>query len=106
MALRGLLHIGGVIAAGAGIVGVPADGRAGGGLCVVTHTVMALRGLLHIGGVIAAGAGLVSVPADGGAGGSLCFMLHLVVGGIAVVALASTAVGRRLAGGGFGFGVG
>ena len=36
----GQLFAGGIVAAGAGVVGVPADSRAGGGLRVMMHQVM------------------------------------------------------------------
>ena len=96
MAQRGLLHVGGVVAAGAGVVGVPADFCAGGSLCVVAHTVMAQRGLLHVGGVVAAGAGFVSVPADFCAGGSLRVVgFELVVLAIKAADLPAARAGFR-----------
>ena len=109
MPQRGLLRIGGVVAAAAGLIGVPADFGAGGRLRVVLHRVMPQRLLLHVGGVIAAGAGFVSVPADCGAGGSLCVVVLQIVGiwvGVAVVAIAVSAVGRSGAGRGGGWRVG
>ena len=43
MPQRGLLRIGGVVAAGAGLVGVPADFRAGRGLRVMLHQIVGVR---------------------------------------------------------------
>ena len=79
MAERGFFLIGGVIAPGAGIIGIPADGRTGGRLCVMVHRVMAERGFFLIGGVIAPGAGVVGVPADSRAGGGLGVVMDEVV---------------------------
>ena len=67
------LGIGGVIAAGAGIVGAPALFRAGGGFDLVMRQIVVARidGQLLIGGVIAdpAIADLVGLPAGLSAGG-------------------------------------
>ena len=106
MSQRGLLHIGGVVAAGAGFVSVPADFGAGGSLRVVAHAFMSQGGQLRIGRVVAAGTGLVGIPADGSAGGSLRVMLHQIVGvrvSAAVAALAHSTVGRSGAGRSGGF---
>ena len=96
-----LLNISRVVATGAGLVGVPADGGTGGSLRGMVHQRMTQCRLLDIGGVGAAGAGLVGAPADGGAGGCLRGVVHEGVGvrvGAAVVALAIRAVGLRGAG--------
>ena len=68
MAQRLLFHIGGIIAAGAGVIGVPANLGAGRGLRGVVHDVMPQRLLHGIGRVVAAEAGIVGIPADDGAG--------------------------------------
>ena len=99
---RGLLRIGGVVAAGAGLIGVPADFGAAGRLRIVRHVVVVQRGLLHVGGVVAAGAGFVGVPADMEAGRGLRVVGFEGVGvriSLAIAALAIRAVGRGGAGG-------
>ena len=63
MAQRGLLHVGGVVAAGAGFVGVPADGGAGSFLCVVGFEVVGVRVSLAIAALA------YSAVGRGGAGG-------------------------------------
>ena len=73
------LRIGGVVAAGAGIVGLPAGLGAGGSLCVMGNRVVSQRVQLCIGGVVAAGAGVVGLPAGLDAGGSLCGMGNRVM---------------------------
>ena len=75
----GLLCIGGVIAARAGHIGIPADFGAGGCLCLVSNFVMAQGGLLCIGGVVAARAGYVGIPADFGTSGCLCLVGNFVM---------------------------
>ena len=71
MPQRGQLHIGGVAAAGAGIVGFPAGLRAGSGLGGVMGQAMAGGGNFRVGGVAAplARAGFIGFPAGLGAGG-------------------------------------
>ena len=73
VAQGGKLLEGGVTAALADIVGVPAMVGAGGclGLDVDQGVVIQVGGNLHVGGVITTGAGIVGVPPDFGAGGSL-----------------------------------
>ena len=62
MVQRGLLHIGGIVAAGAGFVSVPADFRAGRGLRVMLHQIVGVRvgfavAALALGAVGRSGAG-------------------------------------------------
>ena len=76
---RGQLHISGVIAAGAGIIGFPADLGAGGRLGGVMGQAVSPVGQLHIGGVVAAGAGIIGLPADLRAGSGLGGMVDQVV---------------------------
>ena len=71
----GQLRIGGMVAAGAGFVSIPADFRTGGGLRFMLHQSMIQCGQLRIGGMVAAGAGFVSIPADFRTGGGFCFVL-------------------------------
>ena len=73
------LLVGGVVTAGAGVVGIPTDGGTRRGLCVVVHEVVAECRDLRIGGVVAPRAGIVGVPTDGCAGGRLRGVLHEVV---------------------------
>ena len=83
MSQRGQLHIGGVVAVGAGIIGFPADFGAGSGLGGVMGQAMAGSGNFRVGGVAAplALAGLIGSPAGIGAGGGLgCVALDVVVG--------------------------
>ena len=80
---RGQLHIGGVVAVGAGIIGFPADFGAGSGLGGVMGQAMAGGGDFRVGGVAAplARAGFIGSPAGIGAGGGLgCVALDVVVG--------------------------
>ena len=79
MVQRGDFLISGIVAAGAGFVGVPALFRAGGGLRVMTHQIMVQRGDFLISGIVAAGAGVVSIPALFRAGGGLRVMMHQVM---------------------------
>ena len=75
----GQLFAGGIVAAGAGFVGIPADFRTGGGFCCVLLQSMVQCGQLFAGGIVAAetGAGFVSIPADFRTGGSLrCVLLQ------------------------------
>ena len=75
MIQRGQLCAGGMVAAGAGFVGIPADFRTGRGFCFVLLQIMIQRGQLCAGGMVAAGAGIVSIPADFRTGGGFCFVL-------------------------------
>ena len=78
----GQLHIGGVVAAGAGIVGFPANFHAGSGLRGVVGQAMAGSGNFRVGGVAAALAlaGFIGIPAGLGAGGGFgCVVLEVVV---------------------------
>ena len=72
-------HLGGIIAAGAGIVFIPANFGAGGRLRVVVHQIVFQRRQLHLGGVITAGAGIVFLPAGLGAGGRFGVVVHQLV---------------------------
>ena len=72
-------HLGGVIAAGAGIVFIPANFGAGGGFGIVVYQIVFQRRQFHLGGVVAAGAGIVFVPADFGAGGRLRIVMYQIV---------------------------
>ena len=78
---RRQFHLGGVIAAGAGIVFIPANFGAGGCLGVVMHQLVFQRRDFHLGGVSAALtlAGVIFIPANFGAGGRLCVVVHQVV---------------------------
>ena len=73
------LGISGVVAAGAGVVILPADFGAGRGFSVMVNRFMLKRLQLRIGGVVAAGAGIVILPADFGAGCSFTGMVDQVV---------------------------
>ena len=73
------LGIGGVIAAGAGVVGLPAGLDAGGSLCGMGNRVVSQRRQLFISAVVAAGAGVVGVPADLGTGSRLGLVVDQVV---------------------------
>ena len=75
----GNFHLGGVIAAGAGIVFIPANFGAGGRLRIVVYQVVFQRKQLHLSGVIAAGAGIVFLPANFGAGGRFGVVMHQLV---------------------------
>ena len=82
MTQRGDLRIGAVIAAGAGLVGVPAHFRAGRELCFVERCVMTQRGIFLVAFGVGAAlpiAGAVGVPADFGTGGSLGLDRHHVM---------------------------
>ena len=79
MSQRGQLHIGGIVAAGAGIVGFPADLGAGSGLAGMVGQAVSPVGQLHIGGVVAAGAGIIGLPADFRAGRGLGLVVDQVV---------------------------
>ena len=68
MVQRGKLRVCGIVAAGAGVVFVPADIKAGRGFGGVGHQVMVQRGNLRVGGIVAAGAGVVFVPTFFGTG--------------------------------------
>ena len=74
-------HLSGVIAAGAGIVFLPANLGAGGGLGIVVHQLVFQRRDFHLGGVSAALAlaGVIFIPANFGAGGRLGVVVHQVV---------------------------
>ena len=71
------LRIGGIVAAGAGFVSIPADFRTGGSLRFVLLQIMIQCGQLCAGGIVAAetGAGFVSIPALFRAGGGFCFVV-------------------------------
>ena len=73
------LHLGGVVAAGAGIVFIPANFGAGGRFGVVMHQLVFQRREFHLGGVVAAGAGIVFLPANLGAGGGFGVVMHQLV---------------------------
>ena len=79
--IDGQFHIGTVVAAGAGIVGIPADFRAGRSFRFVMHQIVVIRidGQFHIGTVVAAGAGIVGLPAGLGAGSGLAGMGNRVM---------------------------
>ena len=81
VARRGDLHIGRVIAARAGLVGIPTDLLAGHGLCLMINVIMIQRGDFHVSRVITAltGTGFVSIPADLSTGHSLGGMRCLQV---------------------------
>ena len=80
---RGKLFIGAIIAAGAGIVFVPADFRAGCRLRFVVHQIVVVRidGQFTIRSIIAALAlaGFVCIPANLGTGRRLRFVLFRIV---------------------------
>ena len=78
---RKQLHLSGVIAAGAGIVFLPANLGAGGRFGVVVHQLVFQRRDFHLGGVSAALtlAGVICIPANFGAGGRLGVVVHQVV---------------------------
>ena len=75
----GFFRIGGVIAAGAGLISIPTDFRAGGRLRLMLHDIVAQGGLFCIGGVIAAGAGIIGIPANFRAGSCLRVVVDQVV---------------------------
>ena len=79
--IDGQFHIGTVVAAGAGIVGLPADFRTGRRLRFVMHQIVVVRinGQFHIGTVVAALAGIVGLPAGLGAGSGLAGMGNRVM---------------------------
>ncbi len=82
MVKRVKLPVGGVITAGAGVIGVPAGLRTGRRLTVVMHKVV-LRGdfgVLGVGGIAALAAGIVFAPAVLGAGGGFRFVLYQRMG--------------------------
>ena len=72
-------HIGGVVAARAGLICIPTDLGTGSSLSLMLHFVVTQSIDFHIGGVVAARAGLICIPTDLGTSGSLCFMLYFVV---------------------------
>ena len=109
MIQRGQLFAGGIVAAGAGFVSIPADFRTGRGFCCVLLQIMVQRGQFRIGGMVAAGAGIVS-PALFCAGGGLRYVTHqimvqcgqLFAGGIAAADAAVVSVPADFrTGGGF-----
>ena len=77
MIQRGQLCAGGIVAAGAGFVSVPALFRTGRGFCFVLLQIMIQRGPHMISGIVAAGAGaaFVSIPAGFRTGGGFCCAL-------------------------------
>ena len=76
----GQLRIGGVVAAGTGVVSIPADFRTGRGFCCVLLQIMVQCGQLLIGGgIVTTGAGFVSVPADFRTAGGFCIVMHQIV---------------------------
>ena len=80
MVQRGDFLISGIVAAGAGVVSIPALFRAGGGLRVMMHQVMVQHGQLCAGGIVAAGAGAGIVsPALFCAGGGLRYVTHQIM---------------------------
>ena len=107
------LHIGGVAAVAAGVVGVPANFRAGGRLgFMVRQSVTGCRGLRMGSGIAAVAAGIIGAPAHFRAGRSLGFMVRqrmtgcrdLHIGGVAAVAASIVSVPADFrAGGCFGF---
>ena len=78
---RRQFHLGGVVAAGAGIVFLPAGLGAGGGFGIVVYQIVFQGGEFHLGGVSAALAlaGVIFIPANFGAGGGLRVVAHQVV---------------------------
>ena len=80
MIQRGQLFAGGIVAAGAGFVSIPADFRTGRGFCCVLLQIMVQCGQLLIGGgIVTTGAGFVSVPADFRTAGGFCIVMHQIV---------------------------
>ena len=73
------LRIGGVVAAGAGVVILPTNFGAGGSLADLVNRVMSQCRHLRIGGIVAAGAGIVGFPADFCTGRRLRFVMHQIV---------------------------
>ena len=72
-----------MVAAGTGIVSIPADFRTGRGFCCVLLQIMIQRGQFRVGGMVAAGAGFVSAPALFRAGrGFCCVLLQIMVIGV------------------------
>ena len=84
------LRIGGIVAAGAGFVSIPAGFRTGRSFCCVLLQSMVQCGQLFAGGIVAAGAGFVSIPTLFRTGGDFCCVLlqimvqrgQLCIGGI------------------------
>ena len=79
MSKRRNLLVGAVIAAGAGVVGIPADFRTGCHLRIVMDKVMPQSRNLLVGTVITAGTGIVGFPAHFCAGSCLCVMVHQIM---------------------------
>ena len=79
VALRGLFHISGIIAARAGYISIPADLGAGRCLASMGDFIMAQSCDFHIGGVVTARAGHICIPTDFSTSGSLCLMGHFVM---------------------------
>ena len=79
VSLRRQFHIGTVVAAGARIVGLPADFRTGRRLRGMGDRVVSLRGQFRIGGVGTAGARIVGFPADFRTGRRLRFMMRQIM---------------------------
>ncbi len=96
---RGKLRVCGMVTAGAGVVFVPADIKAGRGFGGVGHQIVIQRGKLRVCGMVTAGTGVVFIPADikagrgfGGVGhqivvqrGKLCIIGGIVTAGTGVV---------------------
>ena len=108
MVQRGQLCAGGIVAAGAGFVSIPADFRTGGGFCCVLLQIMVQRGQLCAGGIVAAGAVFVSIPALFRTGGGFCCVLlqimiqcgQLCAGGIVAAGAGIVSPALFCAGGG------
>ena len=106
----GQLFAGGIVAAGAGFVSIPADFRTGGSLRCVLLQSMVQCGQLFAGSIVAARAGFVSIPADCRTGRGFCCVLlqimiqrgQLCAGGIAAAQAGTGIVSPALfcAGGG------
>ena len=81
MVQRGDFLISGIVAAGAGVVSIPALFRAGGGLRFMRHQIMFQCGDFLISGIVAAqaGTGFVGVPADFRTSGGFCCVLHQIM---------------------------
>ena len=76
----GQLFAGGIVAAGAGFVSIPADFRTGRGLRFVLLQSMVQCGQLFAGSIVAARAGFVSIPADFRTGrGFCCVLLQIMI---------------------------
>ena len=79
MSLCGQFRIGTVVAAGAGVILLPADFGAGGSLRGMADQVVSSCGQFRIGTVVAAGAGVVLLPALFRTGRRLRFVMHQIV---------------------------